>query len=640
MAMKSPGERGFGAVLAASAGESSARALPIAPTTPRQWGTEKPLPRRLVSSRTLFAALLALVCSCGTPGRDPVIERPPFAVTMTGPTAPFRGPADVTATPEPADGVVEVRFEVDGAERARDTTAPYAASLDFSHDWGGAHHIKALAFRDDGSKAEASIDVSYDPLGPFVTVLKPATGLRVSPTGGMVDVAFAASDPNGLAAGSVQIAGGAPTAVPLSSLALTVEVPKALDPPANTELSWWFEDTLGNRTQGAINLLQSSVQLSATFDRMGQVFPLPGRRMAVLLPSRLHAIEADGSPVWTLDGSPSQFAGGVSAVGGDLLVEWFPPGGGVVVQRVHPDGSVAWTWSSDPSFATVRALYVAESDSLLVLRRKSAEDGLTALLLGPTASETPVKTYTSDVDVWPFATPPGASPGGFALCSASGAAMAQCDVFDGAGAAVWSFTLGSFDASTALLTRDALYGPVEVADPLHFAIVGPGGIVADLGDVDRSLVAANGDVVIGTHTPTDSAVTRLHPDGGTVWQVPLSAPVTDLSGGSDRVGVTTGTSLRVVDATGGVVEWMSDADPWKLVSPRMVPAPSGAFYAIGDLASGNKRVYRAAADGTTLWHETLFELGTLGAVLLAPDDERLVVSVQDKVMTRIHVLGP
>ncbi|APR74920.1 Hypothetical protein A7982_00266 [Minicystis rosea] len=95
----------------------------------------------------------------------------------------------------------------------------------------------------------------------------------------------------------------------------------------------------------------------------------------------------------------------------------------------------------------------------------------------------------------------------------------------------------------------------------------------------------------------------------------------------------------MIDATGGMVEWIPDPDPWPLLAPRMVPAASGAFYVIGELANGHKRVSRAAADGTTLWHETLFDVGMLRGESLAPDDERLVVSVQDQT-TRMHVFEP
>ncbi|APR74918.1 Hypothetical protein A7982_00264 [Minicystis rosea] len=121
--------------------------------------------------------------------------------------------------------------------------------------------------------------------------------------------------------------------------------------------------------------------------------------------------------------------------------------------------------------------------------------------------------------------------------------------------------------------------------------------------------------------------------------MPFSGYVTALSGGNDRVGAASGTLLRVIDATGGVVEWIPDADPSQPVAPRVMPAPTGAFYVIGELASGNKRVYRAAADGTTLWHETLFDAGQIREETLAPDDERLVVSVQDQT-TRMHVFEP
>ncbi|APR74919.1 Hypothetical protein A7982_00265 [Minicystis rosea] len=484
-----------------------------------------------MSMRTLLPALLALVCSCSAPEPDPVIERPPFAVTMTGPTGPFRGAADVTAIPEPADGVVEVRFQVDDDERAVDKVAPYAASLDFSLDWGGAHRITAVAVRDDGSKAEASIEVSYDPLGPFVTVVKPATGLRVSPSGAMVDVAFAASDPNGLAAGSVQLTGGMSMAVPLPSLAFAIEVPKALDLPAKPELSWWFDDTLGNRTQGSLSFLQSYERFSAAFGAEGRVYPLSGGRLAVLSKLQLRALEPDGGVAWVLDGPPSQLSEAIVTVGGDLLVMWTSLQLVAQIQRVHPDGTVAWTWLSEMS-PTRRMAYVAESDSLLFLQRQGSMDSFAASLIGPTGQTTFVRSFPSDQDVWPFVSPPGASPGGFALGSTGGDVNAHYDVYDAAGTPAWSCELSAYFDQTKMLTRDAIYGPLPTQDANDFTLVGPSGTIADLGKIERFLAMANGDVVVSTFTGTDSAVTRLRPDGSTVWQVPFPAYVTELSGGT------------------------------------------------------------------------------------------------------------
>ncbi|APR82813.1 Hypothetical protein A7982_08162 [Minicystis rosea] len=580
---------------------------------------------------------LALVCSCGSknePGTSP------YAVTIRGPTMTFNGAAEVSATPEPADGTTAVSFTVDGVPRAVDTEAPYAVSLDLSHDWGGVHRITAVAHRTDGAVAEASIDVTYDPLGPFVTLLAPTAGARISPKDGTFDVSFVASDPSGLGAGEVQLDGAEPVSIPLPSLSLSVPISKPIALPTTPALSWWIEDTLGNRTQGSLSLLQSYERFGVAVGGLGTVHPLPGRRLAVVSLSQVRAFEPDGSPAWALTGPPSQKASATPTTGGDLLVQWLTLQGTTEVQRLHPNGTVAWTWSSGLTLGTQRMVYVAESDSVLMLQRQGSQGSFTASLLDPTGQETHVKTYAPSYDVWPLATPPGVSPGGFALGATNGGTTAHYDVFDPVGTPAWSGDFSTSFEKTVLLTRDAIFGPLPMADGSQYGILGAGGTTADLGVVDRSLVTANGDVVMSTHTPTSNTVSRVRADGSVVWQASFGAPVTDLSGSGDRIGVTTITLLHVVDASGSVVAWAPDADPWFVDSPRAVFGPSGAFYVVvGEIGSDHKRIYRAAADGTTLWHETLFEGGDLRTESIAPDDDRLVVSMQGPT-TRMHVFEP
>ncbi|APR74922.1 Hypothetical protein A7982_00268 [Minicystis rosea] len=590
----------------------------------------------LMSSRTLLAAILVSCCSCSAPEPDLGTEARPYALTITGPTGPFRGHAEVTATPEPADGTVEVRFEVDGDERAVDEMAPFAASIDMSPDWGGAHLIKAIARRQDGATAEASIEVTYDPLGPFVTMLKPALGTRVSPEGGKIDVAFLANDPSGLAGGEVKVGDGAPMSVPLSSLSLEVLVPKAVALPATPEVSWWFDDTVGNRTQGATtSVLQSYEVFSASLET-AHVYPLPGRRLALLATSQLVAIEADGTPAWKLDGPLCEASTAVPAGGGDLLVMWSTVQGTTRIQRVKPDGTVAWTWSNEVTSPN-RAVYVAEIDGLLIVQRLAIKEGFTALLLDQTGQTTNVKTFPEEREVWPFATPPGVSPGGFALGSAGpNEDVGHYEVFDIAGAPLWSADLSSIFLATMMLTRDAIFGPMPMAKQYSPTMVGPGGTIADIGICDVVVVAPNGDLVFSAGT----TLTRLHPDGSVVWGVPLPSAPSIAGMAGDRIGVSTETSTYVIDGMGGVLEWVPDADTELPIAPRVVLDPSGKLrYVVATLANKNERVYRVAEDGATLWHETLFDPGGLSSETFATDDERLVVFTRVPAV-RMHVFEP
>ena len=588
--------------------------------------------------RTWLPALLVLCCACSGPASDPPPKRPPFAITIAGPTGPFAGLAEITATPEPADGTLWVRFSVDDEAREIDFAPPYTASLDLSGDWSGDHRITASAYRDDGATAEASMDVLFDGLGPFVTVLSPLTGARVPLEGGMIDVAFVASDPQGLAGGAVQVDDGEPIAVPLSSLALTVPIPAASSLPKKPALSWWFDDTLGNRSQGKVELLQSHERFHVSLGKGGTVLPMSDQRLAVLTQQEVRAYDADGTVAWVTS-MPSTFSlRGLSAGNGELFVMGAKVGESTKVRRLHTDGSIAWEWpgpaTNDDKFA-----HVAASDSLLVMRNVGL-GGVEAVLVGPTGASKVVKSYPAGFDAWPLVAPSGASPGGFAAATGAGLGtevMVHFDVFDPAGAPAWSCDLGAMPASSVLLTRDVLSASVSMPGGWQYALASSGGTTTVLGAGGPAIAAPNGDLVLAADSPF-GAVVRVRPDGSMVWKALLGAATMRLSAAGDRVAVSTPKSIRVIDANGDVVKWMPDDDALS-TTPIAVLSPSGAFYVIGTLASGDQRVYRVAADGTTLWYETLHEQGALVPEPTAPDDERLVISVSGNTWN-LHVFEP
>src|SRR4051794_12509715 len=98
--------------------------------------------------RAPLVAVLALVSSCSHGA--PAGEGSSFSLALTGPSGTFNHDATVTATPSPADGSLAVRFLIDGALSGEAVGTPYTATLDFSHAWGGVHHVTALAGRADG----------------------------------------------------------------------------------------------------------------------------------------------------------------------------------------------------------------------------------------------------------------------------------------------------------------------------------------------------------------------------------------------------------------------------------------------------------------------------------------------------------
>jgi hypothetical protein len=589
--------------------------------------------------RLHLAVMLALVSSCSP---APHASRGSYALALTGPAGPFKNAALVTATPAPADGTVAVSFLVDGVQTSLVTASPFTATLDFSHAWGGTHHVTAIAGRDDGASAEAAIDVTYDPLGPAVNVIAPQMGAHVTPEGGVLDISIHASDPGGLAAGEVRLDDAPPVPIPLPSLTFSVPLAAVKDLPASTKLSWWLADAAGNRTEGTIPLVRTHERFSAPAADSMPVFETPDGHVEVVSPTAIQSYDVGGHVAWSLPAGPVIYVGALPAKGGDLLLveeTQVNP----VVERVRADGSSAWTWPTVPSTSIVAATYLAAGDSLVGVRSQTDFTDVVAVLVDGAGHESPLATYPYQQSILALATPDGAPSAGFAVISPGDSAVATADIYDPAGALAWSASPVSAYPLPLLLTRDALLGEFDASG--QFAIQGPGGLVAALGAISTYQAAPNGDaLIVGLPPAGADTVTRLRPDGSVVWETKMDGAVMAVSAAGDRVAVAAGASVRFVDAAGGTIDWKRepDDDGWTPAITTAAFSPSGAFYLTGQLANLNQRVYRVNADGTTRWHETLHEQGLVVLGSNAPGDERLVVevtSVPGKA-PRAHVFEP
>ncbi|MFT3765161.1 MAG: hypothetical protein QM820_06545 [Minicystis sp.] len=574
-------------------------------------------------ARTHLLALLALACAhCAPPD--------PYALTIAGPTTPFHGPATITATPQPADGTVAVRFSVDGEVRAEVDAAPYTATLDLAQAWGGIRHVTAVAERADGATAEASIDLTYDPIGPFVTVLAPMGTPRVRPEGGAIDVAFLASDPSGLAAGAVQVEGDAPLSLPLPALALSVPISPAEELPAVRAISWWIDDAAGNRTEGKLPFIQTHERFRTLTTTPNTTIRLPGERLAVLSETRLFTYEADGQVAWSFDPEGNPFLRASPAKDGDLFVARARPDAPHAissVRRLHADGSAVWEWSVGPDRTASDMAYVAGSDSLLVLHQTDDPTSERVSLVAPTGGSAPV----TDLGLYGtiLASPGEASPGGFAIGSPVDGGTTHYDIYDASGALAWGCDMRN--GTTSLATRDALVGFADTPQGVRMVLRGPAGIVADLGAVTTPEITPDGDLLFTSVQPDGSGTaTRMHPDGSIAWQTQMAEPIRLLFAGRDHVALGAGSAVRVVGAAGAAVDWVPAPEGVGLFpsgTGGATVSPSGAFYVYGVIDGAAVRVFRADATGKTLWHETIHEEGATITTPIGLDDERLILSV-------------
>ncbi|APR74764.1 Hypothetical protein A7982_00110 [Minicystis rosea] len=602
--------------------------------------------------RILSMAALVLASAChGTEDDDSVPHFPAgYSLALTGPKAPFSGPATIKATPSPADGTLEVSFSIDGEQQDVDLTAPYAMTLDLSQQWGGTRHVTAIARRADGAKAEASLDITYDPLGPFVTVLSPAVGTRVPPEGGVIDAAFVANDPHGLAEGAIRLDEEAPIPIPLTSLSLSIPVSAMTSLPATRALSWSFTDTIGNRTEGTISLTQTHEELDIPIADALAAFSLPGGGLSIMTSTTIRTTAPNGTISWIRGtDDTSVYNRAFATTGGDVVAltgEIVAPSALRKLRRFRADGAVAWEWPDWPDRRLTTATYVPATDALLVAEHKGNTSSGETFLLDATGQEkwlTPVEASTGVALV---TTPPGAALAGIAVVRANWSnspAEPQLEVFDAQGTPAWSATLPTDTYPDALLSRDALLVRDIVTNGNEQYIVGPGGIVAALTINGNVAFAPNGDLIAaGLFPAPPETISRVRPDGSIVWQVALDEPLTGLTAVGDRVGVSTLSQVWVIDAQGNPIAWTLGPhdDLYVPTAPRLTLMPSGAFYVVDSVDGNRVRVHSAGPDGVTRWRETFDGFPGPGLPFQqASDDERGIVFVSDPAL-HLRVFSP
>lgn len=598
--------------------------------------------RRLLALLALvtLAPLLLLGAACDSSWQGaPVAEGSPrYTLALAGPAGPFRGPVTITATPDPPDGTLEVRFVIDGALADVDVTAPYTTTLDFTLQWGGPRRVTAVARRADGATAEAALDLTYDALAPFVTVVAPAAGAQVPLAATALDVSFVAGDVSGLASATVRVDDGEPLALSLPALALSVPLPAAPPVfPRQRTLGWSFTDQVGNQATGEVPFVQRHERFS-TESLGGGAFTLPGGRV-LLAGETLRMLEADGSVAWERDAADGPFDGTAAAAdGGGVTMPWdavasaFPR-----LERFRADGATAWRWPVEEGSILVTHVYVPDADVVfgVVFDAPSATNALyrvdaggSAQLLADLGPSMPVGFLT---------TPPGEAQPGVLLYVGDGAGPTDVRMFDAGGALAWSGVTQHWPYQ--VLTRDAVLG--SVASPGEQPVVGllgPGGFLPLGFSPDATFkVAPNGDVLV----QAGATLTRLRPDGATVWQAPVPVNMAWYPIGPDRVMVWESFAVHFLDATGAAVPWLKLAPeggvppPGDLVGTYVTP---GALYLIETDAFATTRVHRVGADGVDRWTET-FAGGFDPSALCVPGDDRVLVAIEGTV-SDFHVLEP
>jgi hypothetical protein len=244
----------------------------------------------------------------------------------------------------------------------------------------------------------------------------------------------------------------------------------------------------------------------------------------------------------------------------------------------------------------------------------------------------------------------GASPAGVAVVEVNGSPDPTLPVhisfFGVDGTPVATVDRDGSTSAFEMLTRDVVLveqGTVGTEKVLLRA----DGTTRSLGNGTVLAVPPNGDVVTNALPPSGpNTVTRLHPDGTVVWQTSMGADVLAVETDNEHVAVTMAKALTIIDAAGAVVAWTPgpQADFLPPRVPRAVLSPSGGFYVVDQPIMNLLRVYRAGADGVTLWRETYDDTPGLtfpSPVTPAPSiDERLLLPVVAGTSVLLRVFDP
>jgi hypothetical protein len=583
-----------------------------------------------------------LLVACGGHEDDTASDASPDAgdgsgtrtVVLQAPVAPVRGTVSVHAVPNPAQGVIDVRFHLDDADSPLevDLTPPFGVSLEPGEVTDGAHRIRAVARWADGRNAEASVDVTLDNEAPTVMSVAPEDGASVLPPF-VLPFSLEATDAGKLAHGTVSVVGGASYA--LEAPAWSAQV--ALDPgnvfPVSRALAWSVQDDPGNEASGVLQVTATHVRMSVPGPQTDHavVLPIDLRRTIALYEDEIHSFGSRGEPEWNVSSPP------------DLIPVWAlrAPGGQVAVLHesrtsTEPgtglsllDETGSWLWHAPVHFGARAYLALGWDQTtesfLATTREKTVSEAQTGKLveissLGEEKELAPLDPERVGVAL--RMTPAGLADLAIAVTTVDTAGAGEgVQVHARGGEKLWGWeATDGFDIlATMPMGKDVVAVAVQSATSPGPVLEGatPSGTAWTLfpGEYERlaaGMVLDTGDLIVrGEVDGFRGSLYRVRSDGTVLWRKTWSESISSWLLMGDRVALGRGDRVEVLGADGEVeVQWRVPSDPDSkdpVVLLGLVRGPAGGLYVLTGRSGkvSHVRVWLLDASGKTTWSEVL-----------------------------------
>jgi len=594
-----------------------------------------------MSKRRLCMVGLFLV-ACGGHEDDALSDASPDAdagsgagtVVLEAPAAAVKGTVSVQAVPDPADGVIDVRFHLDGnaAPIEVDLTPPFGASLEPGSTADGAHTIRAVARWADGRNAEASVEVTLDNVAPAVKSVAPEDGASVLPPF-VVPFALEATDAAGLAHGTVSVVGGASYAIEAPAWSAQV----ALDPgdvfPVKRDLAWSVQDVPGNEASGTLQVTATHVRMSVPGPQTDHavVLPIGGRRTIALYEDEVHSFGPRGELEWNVSSPPGLTpVWALRAPGGNVAVlhestSSSEPGTGLSL--LDETGSWLWHAPSDmPSRAYLALGWDEATESFVATtREKLVSEPQTGKLVEVSSDGEEIELALLDperVGVALRMTPAALGDLAIAVTTVDTAGPGEgVQVHARGGEKLWGWEAADeFDIlATMPMGQDVVAVAVQSDSSLGPVLEGitASGTAWTLlpGEYERlaaGMVLDTGDLVVrGEVDGFRGSLYRVQSDGTVRWHETWSESIASWLLMGDRVAVGRGDRVEVLGADGDVeVQWEVPSDPDSkdpVVLLGLVRGPEDGLYVITGRAGevSHVRVWLLDASGKTTWSEVL-----------------------------------
>jgi hypothetical protein len=558
------------------------------------------------------------------------------SVVLDAPSVPVKGTVSVQAVPEPADGVIDVRFHLDGSETPIevDLTPPFGVSLEPGSTAEGAHTIRAVARWADGQDAEASVGVTLDNEAPSVTSVVPEDGASVLPPF-VVPFALDASDPAGLAHGTVSVVGGASYAIEAPAWSAQIDLDPGNVFPVKRDIAWSVQDVPGNEVAGTLQVTATHVRMSVPGPQTDHavVLPIGGRRTIAVFDDEVHSFGVRGDLEWNVSSPPGSIpVWALRAPGGQVAVlheSATSPEPGTGLSLLDSTGSWLWHAPSDmPSRAYLALGWDEATESFVATtREKTVSEPQTGKLVEVSSLGEEIDLALLDpqrVGVALRMTPAGLGDVAIAVTTADTSGPGEgVQVHARGGDKLWGWEAADgFDIlATMPMSKDVVAVAVQSASspgPVLEGVTALGTAWTLLpGDYERlaaGMVLDTGDLVVrGEVDGFRGSLYRVRSDGTVRWRKTWSESIAALLLMGDRVAVARGDRVEVLGADGEVeVQWEVPSDPDSkdpVVLLGLVRGPGDGLYVITGRSGevSHVRVWLLDASGQTTWSEVLEE---------------------------------